>query len=160
MAASRQTCVRPPTSQAAWVHQIHAAGGASSSTTMLMVFDVLFELFVRFLTRDSSVVLVVRKYILEVSQSGPPRLAPYRKRVHKKSHGKVFFSLSWRPWDNIGGSYHNIKRRSTKIWSTMIALDTALKSGPRNRDWEEKMTHISWMQMLRKGCNELCVWLP
>ena len=39
---------------------------------MLMVFDVLFELFVRFLTRDSSVVLVVRKYILEVSQSGPP----------------------------------------------------------------------------------------
>jgi hypothetical protein len=28
------------------LHQIHAAGGASSSTTMVMVFVVLFVLFV------------------------------------------------------------------------------------------------------------------
>jgi hypothetical protein len=34
-----------------------AAGGASSSTTMVMVFVILFVLFVRFQTRDSSVVL-------------------------------------------------------------------------------------------------------
>ena len=44
---------------------------------MVMVFVMLFVLFVRFLTHDSSVVLVIRTYILEVSQSGPPRLAPY-----------------------------------------------------------------------------------
>ncbi len=28
MAASEHTCTRLPTPQAAWVHQIHAAGGA------------------------------------------------------------------------------------------------------------------------------------
>ena len=38
IAASEQTCSRPPTPRAAWVHQIYAAGGASSSTTMVMVF--------------------------------------------------------------------------------------------------------------------------
>ena len=36
--ASERTCTRPPTPQAAWVHQIHVAGGASGSTTMVMVF--------------------------------------------------------------------------------------------------------------------------
>ena len=36
--ASEQTCARPPTSQAACVHQIHAAGGVSGSNTMVMVF--------------------------------------------------------------------------------------------------------------------------
>ncbi len=29
---------RPPTPRVVWVHQIHAAGGASGSTTMVMVF--------------------------------------------------------------------------------------------------------------------------
>jgi hypothetical protein len=38
MAASELTCVRLPTSQAACVHQIHAAGGVSGSNTMVMVF--------------------------------------------------------------------------------------------------------------------------
>ena len=38
MAAMEQTFARLPTPQAAWVHQIHAAGGASSSITMVMVF--------------------------------------------------------------------------------------------------------------------------
>ena len=60
--ASGRTCARPPTPQAAWVHQIHAAGGASGSTTMVMVFVMLFVLFVQFLTRDSSVVLIVRTF--------------------------------------------------------------------------------------------------
>ena len=55
MAALEQTCARPPTPQAAWVHQIHAAGGASGSNTMVMLFVMLFVIFVRFLTRDSSV---------------------------------------------------------------------------------------------------------
>ena len=47
---------RPPTPQAACVHQIHATGtgGASGSTTMLMVFGRWLVLFVWFLTRDSS----------------------------------------------------------------------------------------------------------
>jgi hypothetical protein len=39
MAAMEKVCARPPTPWAAWVHQIHAAGGASGSTTMVMVFD-------------------------------------------------------------------------------------------------------------------------
>ena len=38
MAALERTCARPPTPQAAWVHQIHAAGGVGGSTTMVMVF--------------------------------------------------------------------------------------------------------------------------
>ncbi len=55
---------RPPLRpQAAWVHQIHAAGGTSGSTTMVMVFVMLFVLFVRFLTHDLSVVLVVRTFL-------------------------------------------------------------------------------------------------
>jgi len=59
MAASEHTCTSLPTPQAAWVHQIHAAGGASGSTTMVMVFVMLFVLSVWFLTRDSPVVLIV-----------------------------------------------------------------------------------------------------
>jgi hypothetical protein len=59
MAALERTCARPPTPQAAWVHQIHAAGGASSSNIMVMLFVMVFVLFVRFLTCDSSVVLTV-----------------------------------------------------------------------------------------------------
>jgi hypothetical protein len=60
--ASGRTCARLPTPQAAWVHQIHAAGGVSGSITMVMVFVMLFVLFVWFLTRDSSVVLVVHTF--------------------------------------------------------------------------------------------------
>ena len=60
--ASGRTCARLPTPQAAWVHQIHAAGGASGSTTMVMVFVRRFVLFVWFLTRDLPVVLVVRTF--------------------------------------------------------------------------------------------------
>lgn len=51
-----------------------------------------------------------------------------RKRKHKKSHGKVSFLTL------VGGSYFNTKRKSTKIWPTLIAQDTATKSGPRRRD--------------------------
>jgi len=36
MAALEQTCARPPTPQAAWVHQIHAAGGVSGFTTVIV----------------------------------------------------------------------------------------------------------------------------
>ena len=54
--------MRKAAHQAAWVHQIHAAGGASSSTTMVMVFVMLFVLFMRFLTHDSSVVLIMRTF--------------------------------------------------------------------------------------------------
>jgi hypothetical protein len=70
MEALWRTCARPPNPQAAWVHQIHADGGASGSNTMVMMFVMLFVLFVQFLTRDSL-------YILEALQSEPPRLAPY-----------------------------------------------------------------------------------
>jgi len=55
MAATEMVCARLPTPQAAWVHQIHAAGGVGGFTTMVMVFVILFVLFVWFLTRDSSV---------------------------------------------------------------------------------------------------------
>jgi len=62
MAAKERTCARPPTPQAAWIHQIPAAGGARGSNTMLMLIVMLFVLFVRVLTRDSSVVLVVHTF--------------------------------------------------------------------------------------------------
>ena len=55
MPAKEKVCARPPTPWAEWVHQIHAAGGESSSTTMAMVFVRWFVLFVWFLTRDLSV---------------------------------------------------------------------------------------------------------
>jgi hypothetical protein len=38
MAATEKVCARPPTPQAAWVHQIHTAGGVCGITTMVMVF--------------------------------------------------------------------------------------------------------------------------
>ena len=59
MVALEQTCARPPAPQVAWVHQIHVAGGASGSNTMVMLFAMLFVFFVQFLTRDSSVVLII-----------------------------------------------------------------------------------------------------
>jgi hypothetical protein len=40
-------CARPPIPPAAWIHQIHTTGGVSGSTTMVMVFVMLFVLFVR-----------------------------------------------------------------------------------------------------------------
>jgi hypothetical protein len=43
-AAYERTCARPPTPQAAWVHQIHAAGGTSGSTTMVMVVCLVGDL--------------------------------------------------------------------------------------------------------------------
>jgi hypothetical protein len=36
--ATKQTSARPPTPQAAWVHQIHSTRGVSGSITMVMVF--------------------------------------------------------------------------------------------------------------------------
>jgi hypothetical protein len=40
MEALEQTCARPPNSQAAWIHQIHAVGGVDGSTTIMVVFVV------------------------------------------------------------------------------------------------------------------------
>jgi hypothetical protein len=47
MEALEKLCARPPTPPRVWVHQIHNAGGASGSATMLMVFARSFVLFVR-----------------------------------------------------------------------------------------------------------------
>jgi hypothetical protein len=38
IAALENICVRPPARQAAWIHQLHAARGASGSITMVVVF--------------------------------------------------------------------------------------------------------------------------
>ena len=46
MAALEKSCGRPPAPPAAWTHQIHTAGRVSSSTTMVMLFVMLFVLFV------------------------------------------------------------------------------------------------------------------
>jgi hypothetical protein len=46
--STKPNCPRPPTHQAAWIHQIHAAGGASGSITMVMVFVRSFVIFVHF----------------------------------------------------------------------------------------------------------------
>ncbi len=40
MEALEQTCARLPAPRAAWIHQIHAAGGVDGSTTMVVVFVV------------------------------------------------------------------------------------------------------------------------
>jgi hypothetical protein len=47
MEALEKICGRPPAPPEAWIHQIHAAGVASVSTTMVMLFVMLFVLFVR-----------------------------------------------------------------------------------------------------------------
>ncbi len=38
-AALKQTWARPPATRTVWIHWIHAAGGASGSITMVVVFD-------------------------------------------------------------------------------------------------------------------------
>lgn len=43
----RKISGRLPAPLAAWIHQIHAVGGASGSTTIVMVFVVLLVLFER-----------------------------------------------------------------------------------------------------------------
>ncbi len=35
-----KVCARPPAPWAAWIHQIHAAGGVGGFTTMVVVFVV------------------------------------------------------------------------------------------------------------------------
>jgi hypothetical protein len=47
MAALKNIHAMPSTPQAVWHHQIHAAGGANSSITMVMVFVRSFVLFVQ-----------------------------------------------------------------------------------------------------------------
>jgi hypothetical protein len=58
MAASEKLCERPPTPPAAWIHQIHAAGGVSDSITMVNGDGVclLFVLFV-----SSRLVVITRR---------------------------------------------------------------------------------------------------
>jgi hypothetical protein len=60
--ALERICARPPTPQAAWVYQIHTAGGVSGSNTMVMLFVMVFVLFVHFLTRNLSVVFGIRTF--------------------------------------------------------------------------------------------------
>jgi hypothetical protein len=43
--ASENICARLPACQAAWIHQIHAIGGARGFVTMVMVFVRSFVLF-------------------------------------------------------------------------------------------------------------------
>jgi hypothetical protein len=62
MAALERICARMPTPQAAWVHQIHTAGGTSGSNTMVILFVMVFMLFVRVLTHDLPVVLFKRTF--------------------------------------------------------------------------------------------------
>ena len=59
-------------------------------------------LFVWFLTRDSSVGHVLHTYVLEVSQSEPPRLAPYLGQVR----GTMLLPLGdrYHPPANVQGS--------------------------------------------------------
>jgi hypothetical protein len=45
--ASEKIYGMPPTPLAVWIHQLHATGGVSGSTTMVMVFVMLFVLFVQ-----------------------------------------------------------------------------------------------------------------
>ncbi len=56
MVASEKSCPRPPAPPAAWIHQIHTAGGASSSITMVMVFVCCLCFFV-----PSRLVVVTRR---------------------------------------------------------------------------------------------------
>jgi hypothetical protein len=46
-AAAEKVCVRPPASQAVWICQNNAAGGASSSATMAIMFGSSFVFFMR-----------------------------------------------------------------------------------------------------------------
>jgi hypothetical protein len=55
MAAMEKVCARPPTPQAASIHQIHAAEGAVGFTTMVAVFGKYYLLVVCFLSCESSV---------------------------------------------------------------------------------------------------------
>jgi hypothetical protein len=57
MAALELACTRPPNPQAAWIHQIHAAGGMGGSTTMVAVFIglVVFCGWTRDITSSSNV---------------------------------------------------------------------------------------------------------
>jgi len=82
--ALERACARLPTPQAAWVHQIHAAGGASGSNIMVMLFVMLFVLFVRFLTRASSVLLIVRTFLrcYNVAHPGLHHTSPYNSLEH------------------------------------------------------------------------------
>jgi len=45
--ALEKICGRPPAPLAAWIHQIHTTGGASGSTTMVVLFVMLVVIFVQ-----------------------------------------------------------------------------------------------------------------
>jgi hypothetical protein len=47
VAASEKVRGRPPSPPVAWIYQLHAAGGVSGFTTMVMVFGMSCVLFVQ-----------------------------------------------------------------------------------------------------------------
>ena len=79
--ASKKICGRPPTPPAAWIHNIHATGGVSVSTTMVMLFVMLVVLCGAVWSSSLVMCRKVRENNLKmglwVRQCGPPRLAPY-----------------------------------------------------------------------------------
>jgi hypothetical protein len=94
--------------------------------------EQLREFTLRACKDDAKVPMDLRAFTQDLMKKRHSNIS--RKRKHKKSHGKVSFLTLVKIMDNVGGSYHNIKRKSTKIWPTLIAQDTATKSGPRRRD--------------------------
>ncbi len=81
-AALKNECARPPATPTVWIHQIHAAGGASGSITMVVVF--VGCLCCCGWTRDVTSSSYVKKWYkndlkmrLTVLLFDPPRRAPY-----------------------------------------------------------------------------------
>jgi hypothetical protein len=91
--AQERTCSRPPTPQATWVHQIHAAGGASGSTTMVMVFVRWFVCFC--VVFDSWLVSRARPtYVLEGHKVSHPGLH-HTKSSSEAQMMKCYILVFW-----------------------------------------------------------------
>ena len=110
MASLEKSCARPPTPQAAWVHQIHAAWGVGDSTTMVMVFVVCFGLICL------SSLVVCRQVREKNLKMGlwvwqPPRLAPYQ--MWQYDAGRID---QWRT------SKASLKATGCRRWSSACAI--------------------------------------
>ena len=126
--SSERTCLRPPTPQAAWVHQIHAAGGASGSITIVMVFVRWFVLFVCFfllVTRQSDTSYLCFRGVLTKCPTQACTIPPAMYNMEGQKTGIVSFKyLSWMEWqfDSPDANYNAVDRNDRDIeeYSTTI----------------------------------------
>ena len=142
MASLKKSCARPPTPQAGWVHQIHAAWGLAAPPPwwwylLGLLCGVCFGLvWLSSLVVCRQVWENILKVRLWVWQSGPPRLAPYR-HLWSQNDVNTSWLRGWQPPQTISPIHIRHIQSGWAHWNAVHwHTATALHS----------FTHTTWIR--------------